>query len=175
MLFNKKPDDRFDADFPARRAPSANHAPDTAAAVRKPGASATRSVIDAWLTITGNLQSEGEVQVDGKINGDIRCAHLTVGKEASIVGNITAEEVVVRGKVKGVIRANRVILQDSARVESEIFHKRFSIEEGAIFDGYSRIRENPLTAELIDLHAVAAEMKATERPNGRLGRSVASD
>ena len=157
----------------ARRPPA--HSPDAPAAGRKPGTSPTRSVIDAWLTITGNLQSEGEVQVDGKINGDIRCAHLTVGKEASIVGNITADEVVVRGKVKGVIRANRVILQDSARVESEIFHKRFSIEEGAIFDGHSRIRENPLTAELIDLHAVAAEMKAAERPNGRLSRSAASD
>jgi cytoskeletal protein CcmA (bactofilin family) len=175
MLFNKKPDEDFDADFSARRSPSASHSPDAPGAVRKPGTSPTRSVIDAWLTITGNLQSEGEVQVDGKINGDIRCAHLTVGKEASIVGNITADEVVVRGKVKGVIRANRVILQDSARVESEIFHKRFSIEEGAIFDGHSRIRENPLTAELIDLHAVAAEMKAAERPNGRLSRGAVSD
>jgi cytoskeletal protein CcmA (bactofilin family) len=175
MLFNKKLDEELDAEFSARRASSPSLPADAPPAARKPGAPPTRSVIDAWLTITGNLQSEGEVQVDGKINGDIRCAHLTVGKEASIIGNITAEEVVVRGRVKGVIRANRVILQDSARVESEIFHKRFSIEEGAIFDGHSRIRENPLTAELIDLHAVAAEMKATERPNGRLSRSAASD
>jgi cytoskeletal protein CcmA (bactofilin family) len=171
MLFNKRPDEDFDADFSSRRSPSMSHSADPAAAgARKSGNAPTRSVIDAWLTITGNLQSEGEVQVDGKINGDIRCAHLTVGKEASIVGNVTADEVVVRGRVKGVIRANRVILQDSARVESQVFHKRLAIEEGAIFDGHSRIRENPLTAELIDLHAVAAEMKAAERPNGRLGR-----
>jgi cytoskeletal protein CcmA (bactofilin family) len=172
MLFHKKPGEELDADVSARRPPSAMPAPDAVAAARKPGTHPTRSVIDAWLTITGNLQSEGEVQVDGKINGDIRCAQLTVGKDASIVGNITADEVIVRGKVKGVIRANRVILQDSARVESEIYHKRFSIEEGAIFDGHSRIRENPLTAELIDLHAMAAEMKATERPNGRMSRTA---
>jgi cytoskeletal protein CcmA (bactofilin family) len=173
MLFNKKPGEELVADVPARRTATVSHAPDAAAA-RKPGTAQTRSVIDAWLTITGNLQSEGEVQVDGNINGDIRCAHLTVGKDASIVGNITAEEVIVRGKVRGVIRANRVILQDSARVDSEIFHKRFSIEEGAIFDGRSRISDNPLTAELIDLHTMAAEMKATERANGRLGRSAAA-
>ena len=41
----------------------------------------------------------------------------------------------MRGKVTGVIRANRVILQDTARVESEIFHKRLAIEEGAVFEG----------------------------------------
>ena len=36
MLFNKKPDDDFDADFSARRSPSATHSPDAPGAVRKP-------------------------------------------------------------------------------------------------------------------------------------------
>ena len=65
----------------------------------------------------------------------------------------------MRGRVKGVIRAIRVILQDSARVDSEIFHKKLAIEEGAVFEGQSRVRDEPMKAELIDLHAVAAEMK----------------
>ena len=151
--------------YPAEPAPAAS---------RKPSGAPTRSVIDAWLNITGNLQSEGEVQVDGQINGDIRCAHLTVGKDATIIGNITAEEVVVRGKVTGIIRANRVILQDSARVDSEIFHKRIAIEEGAVFQGQSRLSEDPMKAELVDLHAVAAEMKSVSKANGRLSESAAA-
>jgi cytoskeletal protein CcmA (bactofilin family) len=145
---------------------------DQTPAARKMNGAPTRSVIDSWLTITGNLQSEGEVQVDGQINGDIRCQHLTVGKDATIIGNITAEEVVVRGKLTGIIRANRVILQDSARVDSEIFHKRLAIEEGAIFQGQSRLSEDPLKAELVDLHVVAAEMKA--KANGKLTESAAA-
>jgi cytoskeletal protein CcmA (bactofilin family) len=174
MLFNKKPEDELATDFaPKRSAPATAFAAEAAAtsSSRKANSTPTRSVIDAWLNISGNLQSEGEVQVDGQVHGDIRCAHLTVGKDASIVGNITAEEVVVRGKVKGVIRANRVILQDSARVDSEIFHKKLAIEEGAIFEGQSRLRQDPMKAELVDLHKVAAEMKASERSNGRLSRS----
>ena len=111
--------------------------------------------------ITGNLQSEGEVQVDGQIHGDIRCAHLTVGRDALVDGNITAEEVVVRGKVTGVIRANRVILQDSAHVESEIFHKKLSIEEGACFEGTSRRREDPLNAEIAGREAHRARATAS--------------
>ena len=52
-----------------------------------------------------------------------------------IDGSITAQEVVIRGRVAGTIRAARVILQHSARVDSEIYHTLLSIEEGAIFEG----------------------------------------
>lgn len=174
MLFNKKPDEEFSHDFSSKRPSPATSAVEPAPlATRKASGAPTRSVIDAWLNITGDLKSEGEVQVDGQINGDIRCAHLTVGKDATIVGNITAEEVVVRGRVKGVIRAIRVILQDSARVDSEIFHKKLAIEEGAVFEGQSRLRDEPMKAELIDLHAVAAEMKGSEKANGRYSGSGA--
>ncbi|HJU31113.1 MAG TPA: polymer-forming cytoskeletal protein [Hyphomicrobiaceae bacterium] len=153
MLFNnKRPEDEFMQEPGAIKRPSSPAAPSSAEAIsvapRKINAGPTRSVIDAWLNITGNLHSEGEVQVDGRITGDIRCAHLIVGREAVVEGNITAEEVVVRGKVSGVIRATRVILQDSAHVESDIFHKRLSIEEGAEFDGMSRRCEDPMNMEL---------------------------
>ena len=164
MLFNKKADENFHQDFSSNRDPIATYSVDRGViAARKVNGAPTRSLVDAWLTITGNLQSEGEVQVDGQVEGDIRCAHLVVGKDATITGNIVAEEVVVRGKVVGVIRANRVILQDSARVDSEILHKKLAIEEGAVFDGQSRLREEPMTAEVIDLQAAAAGMKATGR------------
>ena len=147
MLFNKKADEDFHQDFSSHRQPIPAYAVDPGAiAARKANGAPTRSLVDAWLTITGNLQSEGEVQVDGRVEGDIRCAHLVVGKDATITGNIVAEEVVVRGKVIGTIRANRVILQDSARVESEIFHKSLIIEEGACFDGESRRIAEPANA-----------------------------
>jgi cytoskeletal protein CcmA (bactofilin family) len=158
MLFNKKAEEEFMHDFSTAKrtstTPSSAVEPPVPAS-RKANAAPTRSVIDAWLTITGNLQSEGEVQVDGQIHGDIRCAHLTVGRDALVNGNITAEEVVVRGKVTGTIRANRVILQDSAHVDSEIFHKKLSIEEGACFEGMSRRCEDPLNAELPDVKPIS--------------------
>jgi len=150
MLFNKKAEGELMADLSAIKrsslgAPNATE-PGTPA-VRNIKSVPTRSVIDAWLQITGNLESEGEVQVDGQIDGDIRCAHLTVGRDARVAGNITAEEVVVRGRVTGLIRANRVILQDTAHVDSEIVHNKLSIEEGAMFEGMARRCQDPLSAE----------------------------
>lgn len=139
MLFNKKPDNPASypvaADDPLRENPLATGQLPVLA--RAPGGAATQSVIDAWLNINGNLQSEGDVRVDGHICGDIRCAHLVVGREATVTGHIVAEEAVVRGRVKGSIRANRVVLQETACVESEIIHKVLSIDEGAAFDGLS--------------------------------------
>jgi cytoskeletal protein CcmA (bactofilin family) len=161
MLFNKKPQDEFSTDFssafgseprPAAYSPKASE-PMASAPPRKPaaGSASTRSVIDSWLTIRGDLESEGEVQVDGKVNGDIRCAHLVVGKDAIIVGNITAEEVIVRGKVNGIIRALSVTLQDTAVVQSEIYHKSLAVEQGACFDGHSRRRNDPMKADIVGL------------------------
>lgn len=151
MLFNKRAEGELTHDFYAIKRFSSglvSTAESSTPAVDNSNGAPTRSVIDAWLQITGDLQSEGEIQVDGQIRGDVRCAHLTVGKDARIAGNITAEEVVVRGKVTGLIRANRVILQHTAQVDSEIVHKKLSIEEGATFDGAARRCEDPLSSEI---------------------------
>ena len=110
-----------------------------------PSGPPTRSVIDSWVVITGSLLSHGEVQVDGRIIGDICCTHLIVGEDATITGSIIAQEVFVRGAVAGTIRANRVILQESARVDSEIYHQLLSIEEGARFHGRARLNQDPIS------------------------------
>ena len=137
MLFNnKKPNEDITDTIPVKRDPQPSADPPRAL-LRMSGGAPSRSVIDACLVINGNLQSERDVQVDGELNGDIRCSQLIVSRDATINGNIVADEVVVRGKVKGIIRADQVMLQDTAQVESEIFHKSLVIEQGAIFDGQS--------------------------------------
>jgi cytoskeletal protein CcmA (bactofilin family) len=156
MIFNKKPEEA--GSLAATRTFASSMPADQGALLnRKPSPASSRAIIDACLKIDGNLTTEGEVQVDGQINGNISCAHLTVGREATIVGDITAEEVVVRGKVTGIIRGNRVILQDGAQVESEIFQSKLTIEEGANFKGMIRDQGEPHVAAL---HQMAADMKA---------------
>ncbi len=126
------------------------------------GGAPARCVIDAGLVITGNLESERDVQLDGELRGDITCTQLIISRDAALIGNVVAEEVVVRGTVKGSIRADQVMLQDTARVESEIFHKSLVVEQGAHFDGESHRTDRITDAnpKLDELKAAAAEMRA---------------
>src|ERR1700730_9763757 len=71
---------------------------------------------------------------------------LLLGEGSQVEGTIIAQEVTVRGHVKGTIRAVRVRLEDGATVEGDIFHRSLSIVEGTMFEGSSRRVENPTDA-----------------------------
>jgi cytoskeletal protein CcmA (bactofilin family) len=101
------------------------------------------SVIGADLSINGNLQSAGEVQIEGNIEGNLTASRIVVGQNAKINGNLIADDVVVQGTVNGSIRGNRVTLQSSSRVDGDIVHQSLAIEQGAFFEGKSRRAENP--------------------------------
>ena len=66
-----------------------------------PGAAASASVVGSELSIKGNLELRGEVQIDGAIDGDVHAMRIVVGEAAHITGNLLAEDVVVRGAVAG--------------------------------------------------------------------------
>jgi cytoskeletal protein CcmA (bactofilin family) len=102
------------------------------------------SIIGEDLTINGNVASKGEIQVDGEIQGDIHCNSLLLGDKSQVTGGVTADDVVVRGKVLGSIRGLRVTLQAQAHVEGDIYHQSLAIEQGAYFEGKSRRSDDPL-------------------------------
>ncbi len=102
------------------------------------------SIIGPDLVIIGDLVSNGHVQVDGEVQGDIHGTHIVIGEAARITGEIVSEEVVVRGTVMGSIRGRKVMLQADSKVEGDIFHKSLAIEQGAYFEGKSRRSDDPL-------------------------------
>ena len=98
------------------------------------------SVVDKFLTMKGDLESEGDIHVKGKVLGNIRCKLLIIEVDALVEGGVEAEEVIVRGNTKGTIQADRVKLEKTANVDSEICHRTFSAEEGARIKGSLRFR-----------------------------------
>ncbi len=93
------------------------------------------SIISTNLRIVGNLISEGDVQVDGVIEGDVRSRTLTVSEGATVNGQIQAETVRIRGNTLGRIIANNVELGPTAKVIGDIVHTLISIESGAYLEG----------------------------------------
>ena len=119
------------------------------------------ALIDAGLNIKGDLATDSDVQIDGEINGNVTCAHLTVGKDGVVNGDIEALEVVVRGSVKGAIRASRVMLLESANVAGNIFYDSMSMEEGADFRGASnKGKDETTTVQVAEMLRVVEDLKA---------------
>ncbi len=176
MLFNRKSAGR---EGPAREpAPEPSGGSARPQAAVEPSLPASRnpapvqSYIDASLTIVGDLHSEGDVQVDGRICGNVRCAQLIVSRDAVVTGTVTADQAVVRGSITGTIRASVVILQETAQVESDISYTQLVIDDGAAFEGSVHRSDNPLAgpvaaSPLAELQrAIAAEgASATAGPS----------
>ncbi|MDH3263598.1 MAG: polymer-forming cytoskeletal protein [Paracoccaceae bacterium] len=105
------------------------------------------STLSSDLTVTGNLKTSGDIQVEGTVEGDIRAHLLTVGEGATIKGEIVADDVVVNGRVVGRVRGLKVRLTSSARVEGDIIHKTIAIESGAHFEGSVQRQDDPITGQ----------------------------
>ena len=102
------------------------------------------TIVSADMVINGTLASNGDVQIDGQVEGDVRCTGLVIGDKAEVQGEIYAEEVTIRGKVAGRIRARKVTLAATSHVEGDILHEAFAVEAGAFFEGNCRHSDNPL-------------------------------
>jgi cytoskeletal protein CcmA (bactofilin family) len=109
--------------------------------------SSAPSIISADLVVSGTLTSTGDIQIDGRVEGDVRSAGLVVGDKAFIQGEVLAEDLTVRGRIQGSIRARKVLLCSTCHVEGNILHEAFSVETGAFFEGNCRHSDNPLSEE----------------------------
>ncbi|MEO9876907.1 MAG: polymer-forming cytoskeletal protein [Anderseniella sp.] len=103
------------------------------------------SLLSLDLVIDGSVSTGGELQVDGTINGTVRARAVVVDGNGVVYGDITAEEVIVRGRVIGPIRALHIHIYAGAHIEGDVINQTLSIENGAHVDGKIRRVEDPLS------------------------------
>lgn len=113
------------------------------------------SVISADMHLIGNVISpEGALDIDGQINGNVRCHTVSLRENGKVVGDIIAEQIYIYGIVEGTVKARSVTLYASARVTGSIMHEALSIEDGAFVDGKfkrtDRIADEELFAKRIE-------------------------
>ena len=105
------------------------------------------SIIGPDLRFVGDMNTPGEIQFDGTLEGELKSGTLTIGEHATITGTIAVETLLVRGAVIGTIRARKVRLDSSAKVIGDIYHSDLSIETGAYIEGRCIHADNPLEDE----------------------------
>lgn len=137
----KSPESKPAAAVPAS-APTAPAQSDFRASA--PKAKPPASILSSDLHVTGNMKTTGDIQVEGIVEGDIRAHLLTIGESATIKGEVTADDVVINGRIVGRVRGLKVRLTATARVEGDIIHKTIAIESGAHFEGSVQRQDDPL-------------------------------
>lgn len=166
------------------KAKGMDHHESVVSAPKKPGstqtpppetapANSTPSLFASDATMEGNLSSDGEIQFDGKIKGNIRAAKLVIGKDAHVFGEITANTIIVQGKIRGVIRARKVEIISTGFVEGDVIHSELSVEGGAYFMGNCQRLDDPFGSSAnkqsnLDVKDLQAELE-TELSSGRNG------
>ena len=109
-----------------------------AATASSPRADAGPSVISAALSVVGRLESAGDIQIDGKVEGDVKGQAVRIGSGAVIKGTVFGEIVELAGTIEGKIEARSAVLTKSARMTGDILHQSLKVDEGAYFNGNSR-------------------------------------
>ena len=102
------------------------------------------SIVSINLHVKGDLKSEGEIQIDGTVDGNVTALSITIGENGSVNGEIISGKILIRGKVKGEIHSQEVQLSKSAHVIGDIHHDSLGIESGAYVEGLCKRSKRPL-------------------------------
>jgi cytoskeletal protein CcmA (bactofilin family) len=95
------------------------------------------SLIDAAMSLTGDIETSASLRIDGRIEGTIRRADVVVlGVGATMTGDIHAREVIIGGTLNGSVHAGeRVELQATAVVTGDLVTQSVLIQEGGVANG----------------------------------------
>jgi len=92
------------------------------------------TLIGVGTTLTGNIESIENLQVEGKVNGDIRCDELVVTETGCITGDIVAKSITAEGTIKGSVRTDNLRLRKTSKIEGGVILKNWIVDSGARVD-----------------------------------------
>jgi len=115
----------------------------TYAPVRTVNPPIEQATIGRTLVIKGDVSGAESLYVDGRIEGTISLAdnRVTIGRNGSVVANISAREVVIMGTVKGNIECtDRLDIRSEGTLTGDVISPRISVEDGAVLKGSVEVR-----------------------------------
>jgi cytoskeletal protein CcmA (bactofilin family) len=100
------------------------------------------SLIGAGTTLVGDITFSGGLRIDGTVRGAVRCTEgekggmLVVSEHGKIEGEVRAAHLVVAGSIAGPVHASELVeLQPKARVAGDVHYRALEMHHGAIVDG----------------------------------------
>ncbi|HAX15438.1 MAG TPA: hypothetical protein DIV44_03950 [Leeuwenhoekiella sp.] len=104
--------------------------------VKAPETGNKQNRISDGTSITGEIKSEGDFRIDGKLEGKIESTgKVVIGKSGVLIGTLECKEADIEGKVDGTVAINGLLnLRASAVIKGEVATEKLAIEPGADFN-----------------------------------------
>ena len=95
------------------------------------------NTIGAGTVVTGDVQSKGDIRVDGTLKGSVNTlGKVVLGKEGVIEGDVVCKNADIAGNIKAKITVSELLsLKATAKLNGDITTNKLSIEPGATFTG----------------------------------------
>lgn len=99
------------------------------------------TIVGQAAKLEGNIVSAGALRIDGQVKGQISAeGDVMLSPQSIVEANIDAANVAVAGRFKGDVNSKgKVEIARGGRVDGNITAKALVIEEGAVFNGQSRM------------------------------------
>lgn len=109
---------------------------------RAVGTNSTFSVLGADVVVTGNIASTVDIHIDGRVEGDLRCANVVQGEGSEIKGSVFAETARLSGTVDGSIEARDLTIERTARITGDVHYQNLTIHNGGKVEGKFSYKRN---------------------------------
>ena len=103
--------------------------------IEKVEGEAISSIIDASMSITGEITFKGKTRIDGTINGNIKGEHLILSKEGKITGDVQIISFICQGTFNGNIETSILTARKGSTINGTIVAENLTVEPGASIDG----------------------------------------
>lgn len=106
------------------------------------------NTLAAGTTVKGNIQTETDFRLDGRVEGDVTCnGKIVIGPKGSVTGNITSAHAEILGEVEGSVRtSSKLVLKATAIIKGDIFAQTLEIEPNARFNGVCKMSGDSLSS-----------------------------
>lgn len=95
-----------------------------------------RNIIGKDTSFEGDINSQGDFRIDGKVKGTIITAgRVVIGREGSVNGTIECTNADIEGKFSGKLTVDQLLsLKATANISGEVVLDKLSVEPGATFN-----------------------------------------
>lgn len=94
---------------------------------------------------TGVVEGDGNIIVEGRIEGNIICSHMVrIEHSGHVKGEIRAQQIMINGAVEGCCYTASLSIQPKGSMRGDIFADEISIEKGGLFIGQSQLLQKTL-------------------------------